>query len=703
MEVLSPAGNMECLYAAIEAGCNAIYLGGKNFGARAFSTNFNNEEIVEAINYAHLYGVKIYVTVNTLIYENEVESFMEYIDFLHKNNVDAVIIQDIGMLDLIRKTYPNLEIHASTQMHIHNVEGALLMKKLGVKRIVLARETPYDLIKEIKEKVDIEIEIFVYGALCVSYSGQCLMSSLIGNRSGNRGSCVQCCRKEYDLVDTCGKKVNKDKYLLSMKDLNTLDYIKKLADIGVDSVKIEGRMKECGYVFLTTSLVNKALKDKITDNDIRDLKVTFNRKFTKGYMFNEKDVINEYRPNHLGIEIGKIKNNKILLSDDINQGDGIRVLGSDTGLILNYIYKNGKLVNKAYKGDLIEVKFNDKVNENDIVIKTLDKKLNEEISKKIKENLRKVSINIKVKAKIDSYLEIQVNNIKIKGKFKIEKSINNPITKEELMERISKIGDSIYKVENIDIICDDNIFIPIKDINEVKREMVSRLNEIQLYKKDYIKGEYNIELEDFKKIKEISILCNNKNQILFKNKTIYCDCEEEGTILRLPRVIEHHKEYSQELLVGELGSVNKYKNIITDFSLNVTNSYSVALLHNLGVKRVTLSVELDDNQIIDLINNYKKRYHKNPNLELIVYGNLEAMITKYNILDRYNINGNCYLKDNYKYLYPIRVKDNKTIIYHYEKRKYENIDKYYDMGINYLRYQILDTEDIKYVKMNLKI
>ena len=168
MEILSPAGNMECFIAALEGGANAIYLGGKNFGARAFSPNFTNEEIIEAINLAHKYGVRVYVTVNTLIYEDEVKEFMDYIDFLHKNNVDAIIIQDIGMLDLVRKTYPNLEIHASTQMHIHNLEGAKLMEKLGVKRVVLARETPISLVKEIKENTRLEIEIFGYGALCVS-------------------------------------------------------------------------------------------------------------------------------------------------------------------------------------------------------------------------------------------------------------------------------------------------------------------------------------------------------------------------------------------------------------------------------------------------------------------------------------------------------------------------------------------------------
>ena len=218
MELLAPVGNFECLVAAIEAGCDAVYLGGKLFGARAFSDNFTDDELIKAINYAHLYGVKVYVTVNTLIYEREVDSFLNYVDFLYKNNVDALIIQDIGMMDLVRKLYPNLELHASTQMHIHNIEGVKLVESLGLKRVVLARETSIDTIKYIKENTNIELEVFVQGALCISYSGQCLMSSLIGNRSGNRGTCAGSCRQKYNLISN-GKKVNKEEYILSTKDL----------------------------------------------------------------------------------------------------------------------------------------------------------------------------------------------------------------------------------------------------------------------------------------------------------------------------------------------------------------------------------------------------------------------------------------------------------------------------------------------------
>ena len=252
IELLAPAGNMDNLIAAVEAGADAVYLGGKSFGARAFSKNFTDEEIIKAINYCHLYGVKVYVTVNTLVYENEVSDFMNYIDFLHKNNVDAVLIQDLGMLDLVRKTYPNLEVHSSTQMHIHNLDGTLLMQKLGVKRVVLARETSIDEIKHIKNNSDIELEVFVHGALCISYSGECLMSSMIGGRSGNRGECAGSCRLKYDVISD-NKRINKGDYPLSTKDLNSLEYVGYLIESGVSSLKIEGRMKSKAYVYMVVS------------------------------------------------------------------------------------------------------------------------------------------------------------------------------------------------------------------------------------------------------------------------------------------------------------------------------------------------------------------------------------------------------------------------------------------------------------------
>ena len=313
IELLAPAGNMQSLYAAISAGADAVYLSGKKYGARAYAINFSDDELVEAIRYSHLYDVKVYVTVNTLIYESEMDDFIKYVEFLYRSGIDAVIMQDLGAMDLVRQKFPKLEIHASTQMNIHSLESVKLLEKLGIKRAVLSRELSINDISNIKKNSDIELEIFIQGALCVSFSGCCLMSSLIGGRSGNRGACAQCCRMKYDLV--CDNKIVDNGYLLSTKDLCTVYDMDKLIDIGVSSLKIEGRMKRPEYVYTAVRLYRKAIDSYITtgkidinDTDIYELKKIFNREFTKGFLFNESNdiFINKKRPNHGGVEIGKV-------------------------------------------------------------------------------------------------------------------------------------------------------------------------------------------------------------------------------------------------------------------------------------------------------------------------------------------------------------------------------------------------------------
>ena len=707
-ELLSPAGNFESLKAAILAGCDAVYLGGKLFGARAFSNNFSDDELVEAINYAHLYGVKVYVTVNTLIYEHEVDRFMNYIDFLYKNNADALIIQDIGMMDLIRKTYPLLELHSSTQMHIHNLEGVKLVQKLGLKRAVLARESSIDLIKEIKQNTNIELEVFIHGALCISYSGQCLFSSLIGNRSGNRGSCAGSCRQKYNLLID-NKKVNDEQYLLSTKDLCSLENIGKLIESGVDSLKIEGRMKSPSYVYLVTKLYREAIdsylenkKVKINLEELNDLKKIFNRQYTKGFLFDEKDIVNSYRPNHLGIEIGKViksQNNyiDILLTDDLNLNDGIRFIDDDIGFIVTSLFKNKKRVEHAKKGDIVSIYYKDKIS-NTKVVKTTDYLLNKKIEDILK-NKKKINITGILEAYLDKPLKLKItdgnNEVIVTGDI-IEKSITSPISHERIIEQINKTGNTIYQFKELKIKGDTNIFIPIKELNDLRNKATNLLNEKRLYQYKYIKEKYTIELPNFEKEENYNILISNINQYnkiknnsykyIYMEQDLFNQIEDDRKVLKLSRVLEHHLNYNQKLLVGELGSLI-YKDILADFSFNVTNSYAVALLHSLNVKQVCLSYELTDSQIKNLIDAYHNRYHKHPNLELVIYGNLEAMVSKYNINQKYAVDSSILL-DRFNNKYPVIIKNNLMYIYDYKKRNYKNVDKYFEMGINNLRYNL---------------
>lgn len=704
IELLSPAGNMKSLKAAIQAGANAVYLGGTLFGARAFANNFNDEELIEAIKYAHLYGVKVYVTTNILIYEHEVEHFLKYIEFLHKNNVDAIIMQDLGMLDLVHKTFPNLEIHASTQMHIHNLDGAMMAKKLGVKRVVLARETPIEIIEEIKKKVSVDLEIFAHGALCVSYSGQCLFSSLIGNRSGNRGSCVGSCRLQYDIVDEKNQKLNKGQYPLSMKDLNTLEYIGDLIEAGVTSLKIEGRMKSPEYVYTVTKLYREAIdsyyktgKVTINQEEFKNLQKIFSRGYTKGYLFHEKceNIINEYRPNHQGIKIGKVvkvQNNFVYvkLTESIAINDGLRIVldKEDYGLILNQFYKDKKLIKEARSGDIISFKVNKVIPLNSQVLLTKDSRLVEQIEKSINDENRRVSINGEVILKLNEKMQIKINDghnfVSVTGEV-IDLAINNPTPKETVYEKMNKLGKTIYAFDKLEIILDDNVFVPLKLLNELRRKAIELLNDKRLYQIAFKQEKYFIEVPNFEKEHSKSVLTSNMNTVKKDDyDIIYSENILDDAIIKIPKVIDNYDKYdiNKEYLVGELGAFNKLKNINCDYSFNAVNSYTVALLHSLGAKRITLSYELTYKQIENIINAYYARYHKHPNLEVLVYGKREVMALKTNLNNIYQ-KEKISLVDRFNNEYLIRENNNTCYIYDY--KLLNNKEDYYKIGINTIR------------------
>lgn len=715
-ELLAPAGNMDAFLAAIEAGADAIYIGGYTFGARAFANNFSDDEIIKCINYAHLYGVKVYITVNTIVYEKEVDLFLNYIDFLHGNNVDAIIIQDLGMFDLVRKVYPNLELHASTQMHIHNLNGVLNLQKWGAKRVVMARETSYETLKEIKKHTSIELEVFVHGALCVSYSGQCLMSSLIGGRSGNRGKCAGTCRQQYNLIDDNEKKYNEDSYLLSTRDLNTLEDIGKLIELGIDSFKIEGRMKRAEYVYLVVSIYRKAIDNylkyketRITENDILELKKIYNRKFTKGYLFNDKNIMNTYRPNHLGIKIGKvIKKDKnsiyIKLNNKLINGDGIRFLNKveDDGLIISQMYINKQKVISAKENDVIEIKGNINCDNGATVIKTTDKEQMDKLNNLINKRTRKVSINGKVIVKQDEFMKITLNDGKNEVTFisdeKPQLATNKPLMKEDIEKQIKKINDTIYTFRNLEIYTDNKSFVPLSKLNEIRRGAIELLDQKRLYNIEYKKCSYNIDLPNFNTVNKENILIRNKdmyNKIkskkfneLYLPDYLYNGINDDRKVLKLSRIQNENRKYDIPVLVGEIGSI--IKDCYTDFSFNVVNSYTVAFLHSIGVNRVTLSQELNDEEIKELIDAYIKRYQKNPNLELIVYGREEMMISKYNILKNLNNHNNYFLMDKYKNRMPILINNDIMTIFNYNIRDKKDKFKYFNMGINYVRYEYLD-------------
>ena len=650
-ELLSPCGNIECVYQAVNNGADAIYLAGKKFGARKYANNFTEEEIIKTINYCHLYGVKVYITVNTMIYEEEVKECLEYIEFLYKNNVDALIMQDIGLIDTVLKKYPNLEVHASTQCHNHNKEGISFLKSLGVKRIVLDRELSLDEINDID--IDIEKEVFIHGAFCVSYSGCCLFSSMNGGRSGNRGECVGSCRQPYSLIEN-NKELNiKDKYLLSCKELNTTHHLKELLDNKITSLKIEGRMKSPEYVGYITRIYRKLidayynnLPMNLTETEEDNLKLLYNREFTSGYLFHD-DIINTTTSNHQGLTIGKVIETtkyrlKIKLDKELDMEDGIRFVNSNLGMIVNKIYnEKDLLINKGLPGDIVYVDNKIMLNNLDIVNKTTSSKLNEELKQYPS---RKVPVDMIVEAKIGSPLKVEMidcdKNIVSDTIGKVEESINNPVSKDRLKESLSKLGNSPFILNNIVINMDTNIFIPISTINEIRRILVDKLITIRCknnkeiiinnLEDNYYSTPNNSKLSINALVRNeeqlLACINNNIDNIYTTDYNLYTKYKETCNIYyRLDRVMKKYINYKKEsLLITELGGVGRYgytNNVVSDYYLNIANNKAIDLLRRNNIQRITISCELDYDTIKALNTNY--------NIELIIYGRVELMLMKY--------------------------------------------------------------------------
>ena len=611
MELLVPAGDINSFYAAINNGADAIYLSGKMFGARSYAKNFTIDELKTVLKLGKIYGVKIYVTMNTLVKDNEVQDFLKEVEFLYSLGVDAILMQDFGMISLCLKKYPNLVIHASTQVNSSSYETIKLLYEMGVKRVVLPREMSIDEIKKID--IPIELEVFVHGALCVSYSGNCLFSSMLGGRSGNRGECVGSCRLPYKLYKD--KTLIDEGYLLSMKELNTSASIKQLPS-NVVSLKIEGRMKSPSYVGFITKYYRKILDDEeLTTKDLEDLKSMFYRGFTKGHLFNDEDLINKKSPNHLGSRLGKVidvndERIRIELDRPLLQGDGIRFRESNKGMIVNYLYNlKDNLINKGNSKQIVEVDNKVKLTSLDEVRKTTDKSL--EITDFT--ITRKVPINIDVKAKVGEVFTLSFSDLSHTVTYTgnvVEKSINNPISKERLISQLEKLGNTpfVAKHISIDMDKDKDIFIRIGDLNIARRTLSERLI-----------GE---RLNDYKEpiINEVTFDKINTKEII--------DLDNYGEVERNPF-------YIKDVLKDKSIVSNLYKpttDVTSSYHLNVFNSYTAYYLYKLGYKAVTLSVELNNIELKDLIESIRKRFGNIP-IVIKTKGYVEVMLIKGNILN----------------------------------------------------------------------
>ncbi len=506
-ELLAPAGDWEALVAAVENGADAVYLGGKLFNARQSAGNFDDLELSRAVHFAHVRGVRVYVTVNTLLDHSEVKEAVRFLHFLQQCGADAAIIQDLGLLRLAREAVPELPLHASTQMTVHNLPAVQLLKEAGISRIVLARELSLATIREIVRSGGVGLEVFIHGALCVCYSGQCLMSSMIGGRSGNRGRCAQPCRLNYVLVDRQGRSLAEPgqvgDYLLSPRDLNLSERLPDLIEAGITSFKIEGRMKRPEYV-ATVVRIYRGLLDRaaaggpyaVGAEEARDLAQIFNRDFTTGYFYGRpgRELMSYKRPNNRGIRLGRVKGFdrksrlvEINLEEPLGIGDGIEVWVTRGGRAageVGRILLEGRPVERAPAGATVQLEIPGRVFPGDRVFKTHDAGLMERARSSYKSpgGQRKIPLVFTVEGRLGEPLKILARDDEgFTGEAvtasPASEAQKRPLTHEYLEKQLGRLGNTPFRLARLECRLEGDLMVPVSEINEARRQALARLEE----------------------------------------------------------------------------------------------------------------------------------------------------------------------------------------------------------------------------------
>lgn len=702
-EILAPVGNWENLEAAVLGGANAVYLAGKNFGARSYAKNFNNSELIKVVNYCHIRNVSVYITVNTLIKESEINEVISYIEFLYSIDIDAIIIQDLGLASLLSRELPDLDLHASTQMTAHSLEDVKFLEKNGFSRVILSREVSIDKIREIKENTNVELEIFVHGALCLSYSGQCLMSSFIGGRSGNRGKCAQPCRKKYDLIDNETKKIIDNGNIISPKDLSTIEYIDELKKLNISSLKIEGRMKSKEYVYT----VVKAYKESLSGNN---LKRVFNRNFTKGFLFNESinSFITKDLPGNKGKFIGIIKNKDnnyidIKIEEDIVLQDEIQIRrnGTSVGSRIEVILKDGKRVKTAKSGDLVKIKFNKKCEVGEKIYRTYDvsyvKEVNHNLNYEKLEIPLKFDVSIKIGEKPKLFIsDLNGNKEEVTIDFIVQEANKKPVSKDQIKEKLTKLGNTPYIIEKMSIDCDKGVFLPVSKINELRRAGIDKINfkrknrhnrksrTINL-KSAYLKEEFNRELyvkvSNLKHLKialEYDIDGVYYNDIetyekaidMAKDKNIYLSLNNITSSDEY-KLLKNYRERNLKFQISNIGQINflKGESLDSNFTMNVFNSLTENFLKSNDIKSICLSPELTLDEMNEIAVKSRSK------VSAYIYGYIPVMTTKYNFIKK---SDNLSLKDSYNDEFRLKYL-NKELLEVYNKETIFMLNNYNDL------------------------
>ncbi len=673
MELLAPAGGWEAFLAAVHNGADAVYLGGKAYSARQFAANFDFSQLESATLYAHQHGVKLYVTLNTLLREEELPQAVDYAAKLYALGIDGLIVTDLGLISVLREALPDLPLHASTQMTLHEENAVRYLASLGLRRVVLARELSLPEIASIA-RTGIETEVFIHGALCICYSGQCLFSSLIGGRSGNRGRCAQPCRLPYTLLDPKGGEV-KAGHLLSPKDLCCLPALPQLQEAGVKSLKIEGRMKRPEYVATVVRTYREAL-DKLAQGGPlpgdEELLQIFNRGFTTGYLFQNPgaDLMSYQRPNNRGVPVGRIKEylpqkRQALISLDspLTVGDGIEVWvskGRVGATVEKMLDQRGKPLAEAQTGQ-VWVELSGRVSPGDRVFRTADKRLLDRAAASYEKEAR-LPLSFTLKGKVGAPVTLKAEaggtTVEIQGEAVAESARKRALDAEIAARHLFKLGDTPFSGGELILDLEGALALPPSELNRLRRKAAEALSAKISGARKLPPTFRALSFSQAARKSRKPLLTVKVGEGLWRAALnagadlIYLpaelsDLEEALTaiasagrkaFLAWPRIssqaetrryaaLVQSAPYPDGILLGHLGQVLAAQTLglplASDFGFNVMNSKAAAQLFSRGISRVTLSVELRHEQIGELL------AHNDGAFEVIAGGDLPVMITKH--------------------------------------------------------------------------
>ncbi len=681
-EILAPAGDMDSLKAAIKGGADAVYLGVSDLNARQGAANFDTNELEEAIDLAHIHGVKVFLALNIPLKQKELQQALDVVDLAYSAGIDAIILQDPGLISILHTFYPDLRLHASTQMTIHNTPGVELLADWGASRAIVSRELTTTELREIIKKSPIEIEVFVHGALCYSYSGNCLFSSFTTGRSANRGACAQLCRMPYHFTVNGKKVFNKGRFPISCAELSTLERIDEIRDTGVASLKIEGRMKRPEYVTGVTMEYKRALKKEPRQTELARL---FYRGFTQGFILGERDVVHSRYSSDYGQFLGKVeritRNGQltIKLEHDVHVKDGVgihtksRVLGSAISSIKPD-------PDKGLKGQTVTLEISPKtakaVKKGDEVYLTTDRYLLKQLQDL---PMQSYPVDIEVIAQKDHPLEIHMQNgplhASITDEYVVQGAKSSPTTEEKILQAVQKLGDTSLSAASVNIRADEDIFIPLKVISNLKRQVAEAFTDQLLIRREPVHPVLpEIPTSPVKSQKlsvEVADLASFSNALAAGADIIYLPIElfpqvkdSKADIFFITPRVAHDHEIDIHLLeevraagfgitCSDFGMVRIATELQIPFiarkELNIFNSLSV---RQLGACRVTLSSELNLEEMQEI---------EGPGLEAVVYGRELMLITEHDLIE--GMKGIVHLVNKNGDMFPVKRWGTRTLIY----------------------------------------